>query len=100
MNKENTLNLIDSIFTTQEAASVLLDIFSSKIKFHELKNMGYKERFGYVDETAQQRIEDLKKNRQTLLKILEQASESNCNLSVKSSIHIQLTEKSTAVQNN
>ena len=99
MNKETTINLIDSIFTSEEASSVLLDIFSSKIKFHELKNMGYRERFGHDDKSAQLRIEDLKKNRLTLLKILEKANESNCNLSVKSSIHIQITDKSTDTQN-
>jgi hypothetical protein len=102
MNKEYTLNLIDSIFTNDEAASVLLDIFSSKIKFHELKNMGYKERFGHVDKAALKRIDDLKRSRQTLLNILEYANESNCNLSVKSNIHIQITEnnKDTQITHN
>jgi hypothetical protein len=98
MNKEYTINLIDSIFTKEEAANVLLDIFSSKIKFHELKNMGYKERFGHVDKAALQRIDDLKRSRQALLNILENANESNCNLLVKSNIHIQITEKSKETQ--
>ena len=93
MNKEYSINFIDSLFTTEEAASVLLDIFSSKIKFHELKNMGYKERFGYVDEIAQQRIEDLKKSRQILFHILAEAKESNCDLKVNSSISLQLKNK-------
>ena len=100
MNKPYTLNLIDSIFTTEDAASVLLDILSSKIKFHERKNMGYKERNGLSDSNALKRIEDLKKSRQMLFYILAEAKESNCDLSVKSSISIQLKNKTTGITQN
>ena len=61
MKKTETLTMIDGNFTYDEAKEVLMNMFSSKINFHNMKNWSSEERFGKYDEIAQLRIPALRK---------------------------------------
>ena len=45
MKKNETFNLIDGVFSVDEAREILMNIFSTKIQFHEMKNLSSEERF-------------------------------------------------------
>lgn len=92
MNKTIKLNLIEGQFSSTEAQEVLLNIFSTKIQFHELKDFSSQERFGKPDEIAQKRIPELKKEVEKLMQILSEANTGQKHLVVCSEITISLSE--------
>jgi hypothetical protein len=60
MELPNDLILIDGSFPPEDAKEILLKVFSSKIRFHELKNFSAIVSMGKEDETASTRIPRLK----------------------------------------
>lgn len=91
MNKIETLNLIEGNFSNEEAKEILMNIFSAKIHFHEMKNFSSMERFGKQDETAVKRIPELKSCMGKLLEIVEEAKSNNKKLVINSEINISLS---------
>lgn len=88
--KTEKLTLISGSFSNQEAKEILTSIFSSKIKFHELKNFSSQERFGKDDETAAKRLPKLKKEQIKLAQILKKAEQGNHSIHIKSEIVITI----------
>lgn len=88
MNKSKTLTLIDGQFDHEEAKGILMNIFSTKIQFHELKNFSSHERFGEDDNNAKIRIPELKKSMIALEDILAEAKIFNKKMMVKSEVTI------------
>jgi hypothetical protein len=86
--KTEKLTLISGSFSNQEAKEILTSIFSSKIKFHELKNFSSQERFGKDDETAAKRLPLLREEQAKLLHILKQAEQGNRSIQINSEILI------------
>ena len=62
MNKSESITLIDGQFSSDDAFVLLTNLYSSKIKFHQLKNFSSMERFGKEDEMSLERISKLKEN--------------------------------------
>lgn len=91
MNKTEKLTLIEGTFSDEEAKEILMNIFSTKINFHEVKNFSSIERFGEVDATAQKRIPDLKREVEKLTKILAEARANNKQITINSEINISLS---------
>ena len=60
MKTKYNLKLIDGQFTAAEAKEVLINVFSSKIQFHQSKNFSSLERFGKEDKIASKRLPQLK----------------------------------------
>ncbi len=92
MTTTKTLSLIDGSFSTTEAEEILLNIYNTKIHFHEQKNFSSMERFGKKDETAQRRIPELKAELAKLVKLLSEAKKTNQSLQIKSEIQIASPE--------
>lgn len=92
MNKIEQLNLIEGTFTDEEAKEILMNIFLTKIHFHEMKNFSSQERFGKQDEIAKKRIPLLKKEKEKVLQIISQAKLNNKKLLITSEINISLLE--------
>lgn len=90
MNKRESLQLIEGTFTDDEANEILMNIFLTKINFHEMKDFSSQERFGKQDEIAMKRIPALKTEIQKLKKILLEAKAQNKKLAVSSEINISL----------
>lgn len=62
MKNTETFTLIDRHFSYDDAEETLLEMFSSKINYHKIKNWSSQERFGKDDEIAQIKIPELKRS--------------------------------------
>jgi hypothetical protein len=92
MNKTEKLTLIEGVFLHDEAKDILMNIFSAKINFHQVKNFSSQERFGKDDETARKRIPALRDEIEKLQEILLEAKLNNKKLEVRSEINISFTD--------
>lgn len=92
MNKSENLTLIEGTFSDTDAKEILLNIFKSKIQFHELKNFSSIERFGKPDEIAINRIPALKANTDKILELMLEAQKQNKKLKISSHISISFAE--------
>ena len=91
MHKTEKLILIEGTFLHGEAKEILMNVFTTKINYHEMKNFSSQERFGKEDATAKKRIPALKKETDRLLKILAEAKANNKQLIINSEIVISLS---------
>jgi hypothetical protein len=92
MNKVEKLTLIEGEFIFDEAKEILINMFSSKINFHNIKNWSSQERFGKDDEIAQKRIPALRNEMKKLEEVLLEAKGKNKKLMITSEIKISLLE--------
>jgi hypothetical protein len=92
MNKIEKLNLIDGVFSTEDAKDILMNIFSAKINFHQLKNFSSQERYGKDEDTARKRIPKLKNEIEKSLEIIAEAKAKSKRLVISSEINIQFSE--------
>jgi hypothetical protein len=87
------IDIINGQFTDQEAQEILINIFSTKIQFHELKNLRSIEQTGKQDNVAKKRIPELKTGIDELLKIVSKAKKNNQILTIQSTITVSIIEK-------
>ena len=90
METKSNLILINGIFSPEEAKEVLMNILASKVQFHELKNLRSIVTKDSEDQTSISRVRQLKETIEELKLILNEASENNMGLSIKSNIEITL----------
>ena len=90
MTREEIFSLIEGNFNKQEAREVLLNIFSTKLQFHELRNFSSKERLGKADENALIRMQVMKDNISKVVELLSKLDENKNCLKISSSINIQI----------
>lgn len=83
------LTLIKGNFEPEDAAEILMNLFSSKLQFHSLKNFSSMERLGVEDPLSSQRIPELKKTLVQLEQIIAQAKSSNQKLSLYADVVIE-----------
>lgn len=88
------LLLIKGTFTPNEAREVLMSLVRSKISFHKKKNLQSYEHHGKEDLESKQRIEELEKMREKLLKIFKNADEEGVSIKIESQIDIQFMDNS------
>lgn len=92
MKKNETLTIMDDYFTHDEAKEIIMNMFSSKLNFHNIKNWSSQERFGKNDAIAQEKIPELRNEMKRLEEILTEAKTKNKKLVVSSAINIELLE--------
>jgi hypothetical protein len=92
MKKNETLTIMDDYFTHEEAKEIIMNMFSSKLNFHNIKNWSSQERFGKNDAIAQEKIPALRNEMKRLEEILIEAKTKNKKLVVSSAINIELLE--------
>lgn len=92
MKRKEKLILIDGVFSGDDANEILMNIFTTKIAFHEVKNFGSQERNGKEDKSSLKRMTDLKKERDKLKLIIAEAKANNKRLTIKSEINIVLSD--------
>lgn len=88
MKKIQKLKLINGNFSPSDAKEILMNVFLSKIQFHQTKNFSSKERLGKENKTALKRIEELKKSLEMINKIISDAELKNETLNITSEINI------------
>lgn len=92
MNKTEKLTFIEGAFTDAEAKEILMNVFSTKINFHQTKNLSSQERFGKVDVVASKRIIALKKGLEKAMEMITEANKNNKKLTIKSEINITISD--------
>jgi hypothetical protein len=92
MNNIEKLNLIEGRFSDEEAKEILMNIFSTKINFHNIKNLSSQVRYGTDDETANKRISELNKEIEKLSLIISKAKSENKKLEITSEIRVSLSD--------
>lgn len=90
MNQNIKLKLIDGIFEHDDAKEILLNLFTTKINFHKLKNFSSQERFGIEDESSNKRIAELKMEYDKLAQLLKQIKLTDHNLRINTYVDITI----------
>lgn len=91
MNNTEKLTFIEGTFNDAEAKEILLNVFTQKINFHQMKNFSSQERFGKVDAAASKRIIELKKGLEQAMNIVDEAKRNNQKLNISSEINITVS---------
>ncbi len=89
MKKKQEFKLIEGEFTPQDAKEVLINLYTSKINFHLMKNFSSTERFGKMDETASKRIPQLKESMTIISAIIQEATDKKKKLKVTATVNIE-----------
>jgi len=97
MKNTQKVKLISGCFTPEESREILMNVFSSKIQFHHMKNFSSKERFGKEDKIAIKRIAQLKKSVEKFSKIITAAEEKNELLELTSVVSIAFVKSKKSV---
>ena len=93
MKDKLKVSLIEGDFQAEEAKEILMNFFSTKVHFHEMKNFSSQERFGKPDEASLKRIPELKQNLEEVLELVAAASRSNNRLIITSLIDIKVVKE-------
>ncbi len=91
MKNNEVLSLIDGKFSATDARELLMNLFSSKIQFHQMKNFSSQERFGKDDKLAAKKIPILKENVEILSEILKKAEKQKGKLIIKAMVEISFS---------
>lgn len=83
-----SINLIDGVFTTEEAREILTNLYNSKINFHNMKNFSHQERYGSPHSASLARIQSLRISLQKVLEALREAEKSNHMIKINSAVEI------------
>ena len=90
MNTNYDFKLIEGSFNASEAAQILYDLISSKIRFHTMENFSSQERFGKDANHSLERIQTLKKVQGALKEIFGEAEKKGVQLKIDGSVKISL----------
>ncbi|WP_340066868.1 hypothetical protein [Ascidiimonas aurantiaca] len=90
MDKNHTIKLIEGAFSPSEAADILFNLLSEKIKFHEIKLLNIKEYGAYSTEHSAERIKALKQAKKDISKLLIDARDEDAHIVISGNIDIKL----------
>jgi len=90
METNLNLSLINGVYSSEEAKEILMNVFASKIQFHELKNLRSIVTRDTEDEISTLRVRQLKQAVEQFNELMKQAEENNLELAIQSSIQISL----------
>lgn len=93
MSKEKHLKLIDGTFDAKDAFEILMNVYSSKIHFHQLKNIQSQEHEGKDCKKSKRRIEELKKSMDKASRALASAQIKGKQVVMKSEVVISFVEE-------
>jgi hypothetical protein len=82
------LKLIEGRFSPKEGREILMNVLSSKLQFHKMKNFSSQERFNKDDEIAVRRIPQLENSMTKLAEILDEAEKNGEMLFIESEVAI------------
>ncbi|HET8902622.1 MAG TPA: hypothetical protein VFN16_01345 [Saccharospirillum sp.] len=80
--------LIDGVFSPDDARSILMALIEHKIQFHERDGWSKKERLGKTDEHGARRIRQLQQTKADLADLIDAAGDSAERLAIRCTIEI------------
>lgn len=90
MKKQVAYKLIYGDFTAEESREILVNVFSSKIQFHQMKNFSSQERFGKADKISTNRIPALNKSLEKILKTIAAAEKKGQRVEIISEVSLRV----------
>lgn len=90
MKKTTELTLVKGKYTEEEAKEILMDLFHSKINFHEIKNFSFNERFGKNHDHSINRMSELRESIEVFSKLIANAEAENKSFTIESSVKITI----------
>ncbi len=87
------IRFIDGTFNTKDASEILLAVLGDKIKFHSSLLLSNIERFGVDTSNSEQRVKELRAERERIIELMQKAKESNNLIKINSTINIELISK-------
>lgn len=91
-----TTKLISGMFAPNEAKEILFDMLTSKINFHNVKNLSSLVRFNHPNPESELRIKELRETREQLLALIQKATDDNLHLRIESTIEISFQAQDQA----
>lgn len=92
MQKELKADLIDGHFTAEDARELLMDLFSKKANFHEVRNFSANERFGKDDPHHLHRIDVLTRNMEQIKSFCHELQANGKQVRIHSVVNIEVSE--------
>jgi len=89
-------DLIDGEFSTEEAREILMNLFSEKIRFHEVQILAKQERREFGIERHEERIAALKACRDQIKGILEEAGDGSDTIQLNAQLSLKINKHLTA----
>lgn len=90
IKNQHQFQFISGDFSAEEAKDLLMALISHKINFHNLHAFRDFVRFSGTPELSQKRISELTRTREEILKLLDEAVNTDKQLRIQSSIQIDL----------
>ena len=88
MESIKKITLIDGSFDPEGAKDLLVNLLQNKVHFHTVKSLSFWERTGAKDVESIVRLEQLKVDRELVLKLMQEAQLEGKRVVIKSSIDI------------
>jgi hypothetical protein len=92
MKNQQVFKLIDGVFTSEEAGSVLTTLINGKIDHHNLEDFSSHIRFNKDISNSKKRLQELNDTKDEIKKFLGAAEVKGLNLVIKSTIEISFEE--------
>lgn len=83
MKKVYEIDLINSLFSKEEATELILGLIDYKIDVHSRKNFSSQVKFGQEDEDSKYRLEKLNASRAAIKELLDDANSSHFKLAAE-----------------
>jgi hypothetical protein len=80
MKKIYVIDLVNSLFSKEEATELILGLLEYKIDVHSKKNFSSQVKFGHEDEESKYRLEKLTTARDAIKEVLEKTKDSHFKL--------------------
>ena len=90
MTKDEKFMLIKGKFIPADAKELLLSFINHKINYHALKNFSDEERFGKKDKCSRDRVAELKKMKDNVLELIDEAVKENKRVRIDSVVKISI----------
>ncbi|MGY5848578.1 hypothetical protein ACW6QP_14305 [Salegentibacter sp. HM20] len=90
----DNIKLIDGKFSANEAKEILLNMISSKIQFHTIKDFSSEIRTGEPENNSQKRMKELGETRERIITLLDDAQKNNLVVEIQSTINISCRAES------
>lgn len=93
MNNTEKLSLINGTYQQEDAKEILMNVFSQKILFHEMKQFSLLVRFGEEDEGIAKRINELKQSMLLINELTEKAKAENKVMRIHAEVNISFIDQ-------
>lgn len=89
---QSEVRFIDGTFNTEDAGEILLAVLRDKINFHAALLHSNMERFGVDASNSEQRIKELRTEKERVKTLIAKAKETGALVKIDSTINIQLID--------